>query len=57
MKWRRHRGGLIEEGEQRPAGVGQVGLKVGTSRVQEVVASRACHENQHRHFLQSQGAV
>lgn len=57
MKWRRHRGGLIEEGEQRPAGVGQVGLKVGTSRVQEVVASRACHGNQHRHFLQSQGAV
>lgn len=39
----------MEEGEERPAGVEQVGLKADMSRVQEIVASRACHENQHRH--------
>lgn len=50
----------MEEGKQRRAGAEQVGLKGGMSRVQEVVphvVPRACCENQHRHFLQSQHAV
>lgn len=42
IKWRRHRGGIAEDGKQRTAGVeqGDSKARVSTSRVQEAVAAR-----------------
>lgn len=54
-KRRRYRGGVMEDGKQRTAGVGRGDLKVSRSRVQEAMASRGYA--QARVFLQSYRAV